>query len=114
MSHLPYVVAAWLFVVGLYGVVTSRHFVHLVQSHAVLESSSYVLLAAIGFRRGGIAPYFADRLPTTTTVDPVVHALMLTDVVVEAAVMALLLTLAVKAHETAGTASPDALPEVKG
>jgi multicomponent Na+:H+ antiporter subunit C len=30
LTHLPYLVAAWLFAVGLYGVVTSRHLVHLV------------------------------------------------------------------------------------
>ena len=30
MSYLPYLVAAWLFLVGLYGIVTSRNLVHAV------------------------------------------------------------------------------------
>jgi multicomponent Na+:H+ antiporter subunit C len=29
MSFLPYAVAGWIFVVGLYGVATSRNFIHL-------------------------------------------------------------------------------------
>jgi multicomponent Na+:H+ antiporter subunit C len=114
MSYLPYVVAAWLFVIGLYGIVTSRHFVHLVQSLAIVQSSTYVLLTAIAYRRGGIEPYFADRSPASTAVDPVAHTLMLVDIVIEAAVTALFLALALKAHEDSGQASPDKLEGVRG
>ena len=38
MSYLPYAVAAWLFLVGLYGIITSRNMVHLVICLAVLQS----------------------------------------------------------------------------
>src|SRR5439155_15887974 len=60
MSQLPYLLAAWLFLAALYGVVTSRHFVHLVLCLAVTQSSTYVLLLAIGFRKGATAPVFKD------------------------------------------------------
>ena len=109
-SHLPYFVAAWLFLCGLYGLITSRNLVHSVMCLAVLQSSTYVLLLAIGFRKGGAAPIFADWLsPGKLTVDPVVQALMLTDVVVEAVVVALLLAMVVKAYEKSGSLSPDDL-----
>ena len=55
MSFLPYAVAIWIFLVGLYGVVTSRHLVHLVICLSVVQSSTYVLLLAIGYRTGGAA-----------------------------------------------------------
>jgi multicomponent Na+:H+ antiporter subunit C len=42
-------------------------------------------------------------------VDPVVQALTLTDVVVEATVVALLLALVVQAHNRFGTIDPDRL-----
>ena len=100
---LPYVLAAWLFGCGLYGIVTSRHLVHAVVCLCVLQSSTYMLLLGIGFRVGGTAPVFADLLPGTLVVDPVVQALMLTDVVVEAVVVALLLAMVVKAHEKSGS-----------
>ena len=107
---LPYFVAAWLFCCGLYGIITSRNLVHSVMCLAILQSSTYVLLLAVGFRKGGAAPIFADWLsPGQLTVDPVVQALMLTDVVVEAVVVALLLAMVVKAHEKSGSVSPDDL-----
>jgi multicomponent Na+:H+ antiporter subunit C len=114
LSMLPYIVAAWLFLCGLYGIVISRHLVHTVVCLAVLQTSTYVLLLGIGFRKGGYAPVFADISPGVVTVDPVVQALMLTDVVVEATVVALLLAMVVKAYEKAGTVSPDDLRLMRG
>jgi multicomponent Na+:H+ antiporter subunit C len=111
---LPYAVAAWLFLCGIYGIVTSKHLVHTVISLAILQTSTYVLLLAIGFRWQGAAPVFADISPGVVTVDPVVQALMLTDVVVEATVVALFLAMVVKAYEKAGTLSPDDLKMMRG
>lgn len=114
MNHLGYLVSTWLFAVGLYGIVTSRNFVHLIICLSVVQSSTYVLLLMIGFRAGAAAPVFADIPPGTPAVDPVVQALMLTDIVVEVTVMALLLALAVKAHERTGKLDPNALGLMKG
>ena len=114
MTHLPYFVAAWLFLVGLYGVVTSRNLVHLIICLTVVQSSTYVLLLAIGYRAGAAAPVFADIPPGTPAVDPVVQALMLTDVVVEVTVTALLLALAVQAHERTGKLDPNDLGIMRG
>ena len=114
LHAFPYFVAAWLFCCGLYGIVTSKHLVHAVVCLAVLQSSTYVLLLAIGYRLGGAAPIFADIDVGKLTVDPVVQALMLTDVVVEAVVVALLLAMVVKAHEVSGSVSPEDLREMRG
>jgi len=118
MPHLlhafPYFIAAWLFFCGLYGVATSRHLVHTVICLTVLQSSTYVLLLSIGYRVGAQAPVFADIAPGGLTVDPVVQALMLTDIVVEAVVVALLLAMVVKAHEKSGCVSPDDLRMMRG
>ncbi|HZQ56203.1 MAG TPA: cation:proton antiporter subunit C [Bryobacteraceae bacterium] len=114
MSYLPYAVAAWLFIIGLYGVITSRNLVHLCICVSVIQSSSYVLLLAIGYRTGRPAPVYADIPAGTPAVDPVVQALMLTDVVVEVTVMALLLALAVQVHKRLGTLDPDRLRKLRG
>ena len=114
LHSFPYFVAAWLFFCGLYGLVSSRHLVHAVVCLAVLQSSTYMLLLGIGYRVGGKAPIFADISPGTLTVDPVVQALMLTDVVVEAVVVALLLAMVVKAHEKSGSVSPEDLRTMRG
>ena len=109
MSVLPYLVAVWLLLVGLYGVITSRHLVHMVICLGVAQASTYVLLLAIGYRAGGAAPIYGDIPPGTPVVDPVVQALTLTDVVVQATVAALLLALTVQAARRYGTVDPDEL-----
>jgi multicomponent Na+:H+ antiporter subunit C len=106
MSFLPFAVAAWLFLVGLYGVVSSRNLVRTILSLTVVQSASYVLLLAIGYRTGGKAPIFADIPAVSNTVDPVVQVLVLVDIVVEATVTALLLALAVQAHKRFGSVDP--------
>jgi multicomponent Na+:H+ antiporter subunit C len=114
MSYLPYAVAAWLFIVGLYGVISSRNLIHLVICVGVIQSSSYVLLLSIGYRAGRVAPIFADIPANTLAVDPIIQALMLTDIVVEVTVVALLLSLAVQIHKRHGTLNPDRLTKVSG
>jgi multicomponent Na+:H+ antiporter subunit C len=113
-GFLPYLVAAWLFLCGLYGAATSKNLVHLVICVGVLQSSTYVLLLAVGSVEGGVAPVFLAIPPGSRAVDPVVQALMLTDVVVEATVVALLLALSVQAHKHCGTLDPDALRHLRG
>lgn len=114
MSVFPFVVAAWLFLVGLYGIVTSRHLVHLIVCLSVSQSATYVLLLAIGYRSGATAPVFYDIPPGTPAVDPVVQALTLTDVVVGVTITALLLALAIQEHKRFGTLDPDELRAMRG
>jgi multicomponent Na+:H+ antiporter subunit C len=114
MSWLPYAVAIWVLLVGLYGVATSRDLIHLAVCLMVTQSGTYVLLLSVGYVKGGTAPIFKGVPLGTKAVDPVVQALTLTDVVVSVAVLALILALALDAHEAAGTVDPDELREVSG
>src|SRR5204863_38724 len=61
ISALPWLVAAWLFAVGLYGIVTSRHCVHLVGCLTVCQSATYVLLLGLGYVREAGPPVFYDH-----------------------------------------------------
>jgi multicomponent Na+:H+ antiporter subunit C len=110
----PFLVAAWLLLVGMYGVVTSRNLIHLVMCLAVAQSSTYVLLLQIGFRNNATAPIFLDVPAGTKATDPIVQALTLTDVVVGVTVMALLLALALKVHGRTGTLDPNELHPLAG
>ena len=114
MSYLPYAVAVWLFLIGLYGVVTSRNLIHLAVCLTVMQSSTYVLLLAIGFKHGGTAPIFKAIPLGRKAVDPVVQALTLTDIVVSVTVVALILSLALDVHKRADTVDPDEMAEMSG
>lgn len=113
--YCGFAVAAWLLLIGLYGIITSRHLVHLCLCLAVLQASTYVLLTVIGYRPGLPAPIFVDKVsPGSEAVDPVVQALMLTDVVVEATVVALMLAITVQLHRKTGSADPNHVNLMRG
>lgn len=109
MSFLPFAVAAWLFVVGLYGVVSSTNLVRTIISLTVVQSATYVLLLGVGYVNGGKAAIFADIPQVSKAVDPTVQVLVLTDIVIEATVTGLLLALAVQAHKRFGSLDPNEL-----
>jgi multicomponent Na+:H+ antiporter subunit C len=113
-SFLPYAAAAWIFLIALYGIVTSRNLIHLIVCLAVAQSSTYLLLLAIGFRTAATAPIFTDVPTDSPYVDPVVQALTLTDIVVAAAVTALLLVLAVQIKKHTGSVDPEDLRVLRG
>ena len=112
MSVLAYGVAAWLLFVGLWGLVQSRNLVHMVICLAIVQAATNVLLVAIGYRYGAVAPVFAGIRLGTVAVDPVVQALCLTDVVVGTTVTALLLALVVQIHKRTGSLDPDQLRDL--
>jgi multicomponent Na+:H+ antiporter subunit C len=114
VSYLPYALAAWIFLVGLYGVISSRNLIHLVVCLGVAQSSTYVLLLSVGYVNHGTAPIFKDVKPGTKAVDPVVQALTLTDIVVSVTIAALLLALAIQGSKHAGTMDPEELRPVRG
>jgi multicomponent Na+:H+ antiporter subunit C len=106
VSFLPFAIAGWLFVVGLWGVVSSTHLVRTVLCLTVVQSSTYLVLIGVGYRNGGRAPIIADIPASSRLVDPVVQVLVLTDIVIEATVTALLLALVVQAHKRFGSVDP--------
>ena len=115
MTYYAYFVAGWLLLVGIYGIVRSRDLVHAVVSLSVCQSGTYVLLLAVGYQKGAVAPVFGSTLPTSTpVVDPVVQAMTLTDIVVGATVTALLLAIAVQIAKHHGTVDPDELVSLDG
>jgi multicomponent Na+:H+ antiporter subunit C len=114
MSVLPYLVAGWICVIGLYGIVTSKHLIHLALCLTVTQSSTYVLLLAVGYVQGGGPPIFKGVKLGTTAVDPVVQSLTLTDIVVSVTVLALILALALDVHREIKTMDPDRIVELQG
>ena len=114
MTYLPYGVAAWICVVGLYGIVTSRNLIHLALCLTITQSSTYVLLLTIGYVAGGGPPIFKGVELGTTAVDPVVQSLTLTDIVVSVTVLALILALALDVHSEIETMDPDRIVELQG
>jgi multicomponent Na+:H+ antiporter subunit C len=109
MAFAPYAAAAWLFVIGLYGVVASQNLLRTVLSLTVVQSATYLVLLGVGYRHGAKAPIVADISTHSRLVDPVTQVLVLTDIVIEATVTALLLALVVQGHKRCGSVDPERL-----
>ena len=103
-----YVVALCVILAGVYGILTARHLVCTVACLSVAQSGTYLILLAIGFQRGAAPPIAQPSIPAVA-VDPVVQALTLTDIVVGAAVSALLLSIVVEVFKRTGTLDPEKL-----
>jgi multicomponent Na+:H+ antiporter subunit C len=114
MNALAYVVAAWVFSVGVYGAIVSRNLIHLAICLTVAQSSTYILLLSIGYRHGAGAPIFKGVKLGTPAVDPVVQSLTLTDVVVSVTVIALILALSLDVHRLSGSVDPDEISTLNG
>jgi multicomponent Na+:H+ antiporter subunit C len=114
MSYYPYAVAAVVLLAGVYGVATSRNLIHLTLCLTVMQSSTYILLLAIGYRHGAGPPIFKAKKFGSAAVDPVVQAVTLTDIVVSVTVLSLILALALDAQKLAGTVNPDELADFEG
>lgn len=109
MGWFPFAVVGWIAAVALYGIVASRNLVNMTACLTVLQSATYLLFVCIGYVRGGAPPILYDQPPPTRTVDPLVQALCLTDIVVGAGVTAMLLALVLQIHRRTGTIATRAL-----
>ena len=96
MFFLNYVVAILLFLIGLYGLIRARNLVRILLNLGIMESSTYLMLVALGYRAGGTAPIFYESkiVPgQTPVVDPIMQALALTSIVIGVVTLALALSL---------------------
>jgi multicomponent Na+:H+ antiporter subunit C len=114
VNVLFYYAAGLVFLIGVWGIVTSTDLIHAVGSLSVAQSSTYLLLLAVGYRHDATAPVFSDVSTSTRVVDPLVQAMTLTDVVVGATVTALLLSLVIQIHKRHGTIDPNRLSALSG
>jgi multicomponent Na+:H+ antiporter subunit C len=115
MTVYVYGAAGWLLIIGCVGMARSRHLVQAISALSVAQSGTYVLFVGIGYQHAALAPVFSSsNAPGSPVVDPVVQAMVLTDIVVAATVTALLLALTVQIAKRHGTLDPDQLRELKG
>ncbi|MFA9445308.1 NADH-quinone oxidoreductase subunit K [Egicoccus sp. AB-alg6-2] len=115
VEMLPVVVAAWLVLVGLYGIVTTRDLLHAVLCTSLVHSGAWLLLVGVGYGAGTTAPVVDDDLAEGAVLaDPLVQALTVTDIVVGVAVSALLLACVVRVQRRFGSLDPSELDVLRG
>jgi multicomponent Na+:H+ antiporter subunit C len=99
-----YLVAAALFGLGLYAVLTRRNLIKIVMGLSLMESSTYLLLVSLGYRRKSTAPVLLSppagqtrtSLSHGNVADPVLQNFCLTAIVIGVAITAVFLTVVVR------------------
>ncbi|MEA2297775.1 MAG: multicomponent Na+:H+ antiporter subunit [Solirubrobacteraceae bacterium] len=99
-----YLAAACVFSIGLYVVLSRRNLIKIVMGLSLMESSTYLLLVSLAYRRGSTAPVLTSPPGTTSmsalargnVADPVLQNFCLTAIVIGVAVTGVFLSVAVR------------------
>jgi multicomponent Na+:H+ antiporter subunit C len=117
MFFMNYMAAILLFLIGLYGVVTERNLVRILLNLGLMESATYLMLIALGYRSDSTAPIFyeAKMQPgVTPVVDPITQALALTSIVIGVVTLALALSLIIHLARLYRTLDSRHIRELRG
>ncbi|MFA9428771.1 sodium:proton antiporter [Egicoccus sp. AB-alg2] len=115
VDALPLLVAAWLILAGLYGIVATRDLQHTVLCTSLVHAGAWLLLVGVGHTEGATAPVIDEDVGAGAALaDPLVQALAVTDIVVGVAVTALLLACVVRIKRRYDTLDPADLDVLRG
>ena len=122
MILVNYVVAAVVFSLGVYTILTRRNLLKIVMGLSLMESAGYVLLISMAYRRGSTAPVLLKPPPGETerslargnVADPVLQNIALTAVVIGVAVTAVLLTTVVRVAQHYRSLDADRVRGLRG
>ncbi len=111
---IVYLLCFILFLTGLYGVITRRNLIKIAISLSIMEFSSFLFLALIGYIDGGVAPIVDPADPARTYVDPLPQALVLTAIVIGLATTAMLMAVIIRIYRKYGTFDIRQIKNLKG
>jgi len=106
MIALPYVAVMLLIFIGISAAVLKRNLVKMIMGVSISASGINLLLVSLGYREGGVAPIFTTA-PTLEMVLPTPQALTLTSIVIDLAVTAMMLSMAVLIRRSYGSVDAD-------
>lgn len=98
-----YIMSFLLFLVGVYGVLSKRNLIKIILGTGIMGYAVNLFLILVGYRKDGSFPILLPGETSKLMVDPLPQALVLTSIVIELAVTALLIAIAVNIHRKYGT-----------
>jgi len=94
-----YLLCFALFLVGLYGVLTKRDLIKIILSLTIMGYSANLFLIMFAYRAGAVYPILTPGAENVPMVDPLPQALVLTSIVIELGITALLVAIAVRVFQ---------------
>lgn len=122
MIVVNYIAAACVFGLGLYTVLSRRNLIKIVMGLSLMESSTYLLLISLAYRRGSTAPVLsnpqsgqtASSLARGNVADPILQNFCLTAIVIGVGVTAVFLSVAVRIAQHYRTLDADRIRALRG
>lgn len=103
-----------LFLVGLFGILTSRNIIKIIIGLSIMEFSVYLFLVLIGYIEGGQAPIITKDMVGLPVVDPLPQAMVLTAIVIGLATKSMLMAIAIRIYKKFGTFDIRKITSLKG
>ncbi|MBN2091115.1 NADH-quinone oxidoreductase subunit K [candidate division KSB1 bacterium] len=91
-----YLLCFALFLVGLYGVLTKRDLIKIILSTGIMGYATNLMLVLIGYRNQATYPILEKGKDVVAMVDPLPQALVLTAIVIELGITAMMVAFAIR------------------
>jgi len=118
MSAAIYILAFAVLLVGLYAVIAKKNVVKILLGVLIIDYAVNMLLALVGYRRGGQAPILSTGQSAADlaehAVDPLPQAMVLTSIVIGLGITALMVAMAIRLYEKYGTFDTEKIRRLRG
>lgn len=94
-----YILCFALFLVGIYGALTKRDLIKIILSIGIMGYAANLMFILFAYKTGASFAILTEEGINTNMVDPLPQALILTSIVIELGITALLVTLAIRLFE---------------
>jgi len=103
-----------LFCIGLYCIVVKRNMIKIIIGMGIIDYATFLFLVLIGYRMEGRSPIYDKTQEVKNMVDPIPQALVLTAIVIGLAVLALMISIAIRLYEKYGTFDITEIRKLRG
>lgn len=122
---INYILVFVLFAVGLYGVLVKKNIVKKILGLAIFTYAGNLLWVLVGYKQGGLAPivsasdlisgaYEIKPEVASSLVDPLPQAIVLTAIVIDLAILALAVSIALRIYDKFGSFDITDIKNLKG
>jgi len=94
-----YLLCFVLFLIGVYGVLTKRDLLKIILSIGIMGYAANLLFILFAYKKNAIYPILVENSSPQIMVDPLPQALVLTAIVIELGITAMLVALAIRLFE---------------
>lgn len=103
-----------LFFVGLFGLLSQKHFIKIFISIAIMETSVFLFFIGSIFNQNFTAPIINNNFTDISKMnDPIPHAMVLTAIVIGMAVLALGVSMAIEYYKLTGNSELDKMNKMR-